>query len=165
MKSESNKRPATAEIEMLTNGMADVILRENVTEQNNNGEIFYTYDEYRLTVPYRKNLSKNVNNRLHEWMTSAKNAEYAELAAEIRAKRDKLLAESDKWMVFDRLGLEIPDSIDISEWIGFFRSLGNVLVGEWAKYRQALRDITKQPGFPFEVTFPEKPDDEKGETQ
>ena len=39
MKSESNKRPATAEIEMLTNGMADVILRENVTEQNNNGEI------------------------------------------------------------------------------------------------------------------------------
>lgn len=118
MKSESNKRPATAEIETLTNGMADVILRENVTEQNNNGEILYTYDEYRLTVPYRKNLSKNVNNRLHEWMTSAKNAEYAELAAEIRAKRDKLLAESDKWMVFDRLGLEIPDSIDISDWIG-----------------------------------------------
>ena len=67
-------------------------------------------------------------------------------------------------MVFDRLGLEIPDSIDISEWIGFFRSLGNVLVGEWAKYRQALRDITKQPGFPFDVTFPEKPD-EKGEKQ
>ena len=165
MKSESNKRPATAEIEMLTNGMADVILRENVTEQNNNGEILYTYDEYRLTVPYRKNLSKNVNNRLNEWMTSAKNAEYSKLAAEIRAKRDKLLAESDKWMVFDRLGLEIPDSIDISDWIGFFRSLGNVLVGEWAKYRQALRDITKQPGFPFEVTFPEKPDDEKGETQ
>lgn len=164
MKSESNKRPATAEIEMLTNGMADVILRENVTEQNNNGEILYTYDEYRLTVPYRKNLSKNVNNRLNEWMTSAKNAEYSKLAAEIRAKRDKLLAESDKWMVFDRLGLEIPDSIDISEWIGFFRSLGNVLVGEWAKYRQALRDITKQPGFPFEVTFPEKPD-EKGEKQ
>ena len=165
MKSESNKRPATAEIETLTNGMADVILRENVTEQNNNGEILYTYDEYRLTVPYRKNLSKNVNNRLNEWMTSAKNAEYSKLAAEIRAKRDKLLAESDKWMVFDRLGLEIPDSIDISDWIGFFRSLGNVLVGEWAKYRQALRDITKQPGFPFEVTFPEKPDDEKGETQ
>ena len=164
MKAESNKRPATAEIETLTNGMADVILRENVTEQNNNGEIFYTYDEYRLTVPYRKNLSKNVNNRLHEWMSSAKNAEYAKLAAEIRAKRDKLLAESDKWMVFDRLGLEIPDSIDISDWIGFFRSLGNVLVGEWAKYRQALRDITKQPGFPFEVTFPEKPD-EKGEKQ
>lgn len=164
MKSESNKRPATAEIEMLTNGMADVILRENVTEQNNNGEILYTYDEYRLTVPYRKNLSKNVNNRLNEWMTSAKNAEYSKLAAEIRAKRDKLLAESDKWMVFDRLGLEIPDSIDISDWIGFFRSLGNVLVGEWAKYRQALRDITKQPGFPFEVTFPEKPD-EKGEKQ
>ena len=164
MKSESNKRPATAEIEMLTNGMADVILRENVTEQNNNGEILYTYDEYRLTVPYRKNLSKNVNNRLNEWMTSAKNAEYSKLAAEIRAKRDKLLAESDKWMVFDRLGLEIPDSIDISDWIGFFRSLGNVLVGEWAKYRQALRDITKQPGFPFDVTFPEKPD-EKGEKQ
>lgn len=28
---------------------------------------------------------------------------------------------------------------------------------EWEAYRQALRDITKQPGFPFDVKWPEKP--------
>lgn len=29
----------------------------------------------------------------------------------------------------------------------------------WAPYRQALRDITEQAGYPHEVTFPVKPDD------
>lgn len=28
---------------------------------------------------------------------------------------------------------------------------------EWATYRQALRDLTKQAGFPYEVTYPEEP--------
>ena len=28
----------------------------------------------------------------------------------------------------------------------------------WAVYRQALRDITNQPGFPTEVTWPTKPE-------
>lgn len=28
---------------------------------------------------------------------------------------------------------------------------------EWAVYRQALRDITSQPGFPFSVIWPNKP--------
>lgn len=27
----------------------------------------------------------------------------------------------------------------------------------WADYRQALRDITEQPGFPKNVVWPEKP--------
>lgn len=27
----------------------------------------------------------------------------------------------------------------------------------WASYRQALRDITSQPGFPYAVTWPEEP--------
>ena len=28
----------------------------------------------------------------------------------------------------------------------------------WATYRQALRDITAQSGFPFDVTYPVKPE-------
>ena len=28
---------------------------------------------------------------------------------------------------------------------------------EWNAYRQALRDVTTQPGFPWDITFPEKP--------
>lgn len=29
---------------------------------------------------------------------------------------------------------------------------------EWAVYRQALRDITKQPGYPEEIVWPISPD-------
>jgi len=29
---------------------------------------------------------------------------------------------------------------------------------EWATYRQALRDITAQEGFPYEVVWPPKPE-------
>lgn len=29
----------------------------------------------------------------------------------------------------------------------------------WKAYRQALRDITKQPGFPDNITWPTKPTD------
>lgn len=56
----------------------------------------------------------------------------------IRSRRDGLLQETD-WIViksYER-GQNIP--------------------AEWELYRQALRDITAQAGFPYEVTWPTKP--------
>ena len=59
----------------------------------------------------------------------------AEKEASVRAERDKKLAETD-WM-----------------------ALSDVTMSEgWAVYRQALRDITGQDGFPDEVTWPTKPE-------
>lgn len=55
---------------------------------------------------------------------------------QIRAQRNFLLAASD-WTQ----GKDIPTTI--SE--------------PWATYRQQLRDITDQPGFPDTVTWPDKP--------
>jgi hypothetical protein len=63
---------------------------------------------------------------------------------EIRSKRDRLLAESD-WVTVkavdqnaqDNLGIQVPQV--------------------WLDYRQALRDITGQAGFPNNVTWPVKP--------
>jgi hypothetical protein len=52
----------------------------------------------------------------------------------IRSERDKLIAETD-WMALS----------------------DNTLTPEWATYRQALRDITSQEGFPHTVEWPEKP--------
>jgi len=56
-----------------------------------------------------------------------------------RAYRNKLLSESD-WVVTKsvELGTPIPD--------------------EWLQYRQALRDLPTQPGFPHMVQFPKSPD-------
>ena len=56
----------------------------------------------------------------------------------IRSRRDNLLQETD-WIViksYER-GANIP--------------------AEWELYRQALRDITNQAGFPYEVIWPTKP--------
>lgn len=59
-------------------------------------------------------------------------------ATSIRTQRDKLLAESD-WVVImhTEKGTNIPL--------------------EWETYRQALRDVPEQEGFPFNVTWPQEP--------
>lgn len=69
-----------------------------------------------------------------------------------RALRNKLLDLSDKEMPLDRLGLDIRNMVTL------LATLGTIFAGEWATYRQALRDIPQQDGFPFNITFPVAPD-------
>lgn len=77
-----------------------------------------------------------------------------------RKLRNKLLDASDKEMSMDRLGL------DTSSATKFIASLGKIFTGGWAKYRQALRDLTEQEGFPFDIVFPIPPDaDPENETE
>lgn len=73
-----------------------------------------------------------------------------------RALRNRLLDLSDKEMSLDRLGL------DTSSTFAFITSLGKIFSGEWAAYRQALRDIPQQEGFPFNVAWPNSPDEKEG---
>ena len=35
---------------------------------------------------------------------------------------------------------------------------GTTVSADWATYRQALRDVTAQTGFPNDITWPEKPE-------
>ena len=82
--------------------------------------------------------------------------ENAEEAAELARKiRNKLLDNSDKEMSLDRLGL------DASSPTKLIASLGKIFTGEWAKYRQLLRDLPEQEGFPFNIEFPTPPDSEE----
>ena len=60
----------------------------------------------------------------------------SELATEARAKRNTLLAASDWTQVAD----------------------APVDQAAWATYRQALRDITAQDGFPENVSWPVAPE-------
>ena len=79
-----------------------------------------------------------------------------EAAALARKIRNKLLDNSDAQMSLDRLGL------DLSSATKFFTSLSKIFKGAWAEYRQALRDLPTQAGFPFNVEFPKPPDSEEG---
>ena len=81
-------------------------------------------------------------------------------AAFARKIRNKLLAESDREMSLDRLGLTVPSGSTFTAWLSFLRKLGGVLVGSWAKYRKDLRDLPEQEGFPFNIDFPTRPDSE-----
>ena len=56
-------------------------------------------------------------------------------AEQVRKKRDRLLADSD-WT-------QVPDA--------------PVDQAAWATYRQKLRDLPQQKGFPSKVTWPKKP--------
>ena len=56
-----------------------------------------------------------------------------------RAKRDRLLTESD-WIT-----IRATDT-------------GDPVPTEWQTYRQALRDIPDQTGFPEEIDWPQEPE-------
>jgi len=56
-----------------------------------------------------------------------------------RAKRDRLLTDSD-WVT-----IRATDT-------------GNPVPTDWQTYRQALRDITEQTGFPENIDWPIKPE-------
>lgn len=79
-----------------------------------------------------------------------------EAAALVRKIRNKLLDNTDKRMSLDRLGL------DVSSAAKFITSLTKVFSGAWTQYRQALRDLPTQAGFPFNVEFPTPPETEEG---
>lgn len=77
-------------------------------------------------------------------------------AAEIARKiRNRLLDKSDAEMSLDRIGL------DTSSATAFLSSLKNIFGNQWAVYRQHLRDITAQEGFPFNIDWGVAPDVEK----
>ena len=63
------------------------------------------------------------------------------LAKEVRAKRNRLLVEADILTQLDR-------------WDGYSDAKKKKITA----YKQSLRDLTKQKGFPTDVTFPEMPE-------
>ena len=78
-----------------------------------------------------------------EWSAGANDR----AAAEVRTKRDKLLAECD-WVTVKAVDQNAQDSLGIQ------------VPQVWLDYRQALRDITSHANFPnlTETDWPTKPE-------
>ena len=165
-KTESFTRPPLFDVNVSDN-IAIIRFAVNVTEKVISDEeeqaeqIVYEYDLYAMTVKNRADLEKDISNNYDDWLEKAKQIERDELAAEVRAKRDALLADTDKDFVLDRINLNIPEKVTASTMLNavkdIFAVLGSVCSGDMAKYRQALRDITQQEGFPYDVKYPIKP--------
>jgi hypothetical protein len=95
----------------------------------------------RYQTAFKNGVEQDAQGRwLWKWSISemddeAKAAKDAEAAKSVRADRDKRLAECD-WT-------QLSDS--------------QVDKAVWATYRQELRDVPAQAGFPYDITWPSKP--------
>ena len=95
----------------------------------------------RYQVAFKDGVEQDAQGRwLWKWSISemdddAKAAKDAEQAKNIRSDRDKRLSDTDWTQVAD----------------------APVDKAVWATYRQALRDVPAQAGFPYDITWPEKP--------
>lgn len=138
MKTESNQKPEKIAFENKDDNKCDVIFIDNVEEVTTEEETKYVYDMYRITINSRTNLEKQIEGNYDKWLELAKETEYNNLAKEIRATRDKLLEETDWTQVTDTALTEEKQA-------------------EYKEYRQKLRDITVQEGFPYSVEYPKKP--------
>ena len=112
------------------------VVSRNGVVQDANGNWVEAWVERDMFADYVNDEGVTVTKAEQEAEYTARKAE--EKATAIRTERDAKLAESD-WMV-----------IKAAE-------TGVALATEWATYRQALRDVSAQVGFPNEVTWPTKP--------
>ena len=81
-----------------------------------------------------KKIIDGVEYELSDEEIAARNAEHDSMKSMVvRSERNTLLSESDVYALADRI------------------------TDEWKTYRQALRDVPSQAGFPDNITWPTKP--------
>ena len=94
------------------------------------------YTKYVLGPTFIDTVEDGVTTTAAQHEATYKATKDAEQATAMRKQRDEKLAESDWTQVAD----------------------APVNKTTWATYRQALRDITTQSGFPWTITWPTKPE-------
>lgn len=163
MKARSTIAPANFNIGDRKGNLVEITFFDDVKEIVEEETTLYEYSVYKYQTIFRDDLEQFVNDNYKDWLELAKATDYEKVAQVVREKRNELLAESDNRMALDRLGLNLPDNITATTLLtavkDFFSAIKTILKGDWAKYRQQLRDITKQEGFPYDVEFPKKPEE------
>jgi hypothetical protein len=96
------------------------------------------YTKYVLGPVFTDTTDEGVTTTALEHETAYKATKDTEQAKSVRQSRDDKLAESD-WRVIK--AAETATTLDAA----------------WATYRQALRDVTGQSGFPWTITWPDAP--------
>ncbi len=123
-----------------------IVSTEETTDDEGNKFTLYNCIVRKVNTLFRDNLQQDINDNFEEWLSTAKEKEYADMAAAIRSERNKRLTETDAEATVDRL----MQKYNIT-------SMEELLTLPIIKYRQALRDITKQKRFPETVIWPSKP--------
>ena len=130
MKQKTHYYQQTEKMEIINVGDKDLIyVRENIEKETINtdgsGTVGYIADEYFMTLPHPATGSYK------EYIVAAKAMEYENLANLARNRRDQLLSATDYLALSDQT---MPENVK--------------------DYRQKLRDIPEQSGFPYEIEWP-----------
>ncbi len=102
----------------------------------------WTYDQYSLPVRVAANTAAQIAENYGAWLEKAKDYERAQEAQKVRAYRDKLLNDCDLI------------HCNAANWA----AMGGAQKTAWQEYKQNLRDVTAQEGFPYHVAFPTRPE-------
>lgn len=105
--------------------------QESVLEAAGNFRLHYVVDGALVPLP-----PKPGDNFVFDYATKQWVQDQPAQETSVRAQRDQLLVQSDWTQMPD---VQLPNKT------------------EWAAYRQALRDITDQPGYPFSAVWPTPP--------
>ena len=105
-----------------------------ITENYINWSDFYVSNNTLIAIPEKPNQYSTFNYTTKQW-----EIDLSQLVAAITRKRNSLLLSSD-WT-------QLPNN-----------PLTPEQQAAWADYRQQLRDITSQPGYPTNVVWPVQPE-------
>lgn len=125
----------------------DVVFVDNVTPRKTVDGVtgqpvtVWDYDQFVLPCKQSAKLEANIESNYAQWLQKAKDCEYNAECEKVRAYRDKLINTCD----IKYCNCELWDLMDDTK------------KAEWRAYKQALRDIPFQEGFPYAVVFPKLP--------
>ena len=156
VKTELTEQPPVFIVDRMQDQAAITFYTDAEQQQRDDGETVWTATAWTIVRTWADNLADRVAADPEAWFAAASAECYEIAAAEARKLRDALLQASDAEMAIDRLGLVAPSGTTFTAWLSFLRGFGDVLTGKVAIYRQALRDIPQQAGFPYDVQWPEK---------
>jgi hypothetical protein len=101
----------------------------------------WDYEKYTLAETYRSGLAAEIESNYSTWLQKAKDAELAAEAEKVRNYRDNLLNTCDTVYC------------NAEKWAAMTADQQKV----WTAYKQALRDVPAQEGFPYTVNWPVMP--------
>lgn len=151
------ERPESAEL-VVVGVNAYAFFRENIEEVEAEDGVQYQADEYVLPLIASANIEARFEECKDGWREVAIQQDYDDAAAAVRRERNQRLTDTDYSMSIDNIELpEAPTASTFAAWKPFLEDLAAAVNGDMAVYRQALRDVPQQDGFPYDVVWPEKP--------
>ena len=136
--------PPQFEVQKLPDGMAQVNFYFDAVQlaATEDDVQRWTAKTCGITTRWSESLEGKIEDKYQEWVVEAEIACVSEIEEEVKKERNRLLVESDYTMTAD---YPCTDSER----------------NAWLTYRQVLRDLPDQQGYPLNVVWPDAPAREK----